>query len=144
MGSKKLVWCCIAGILLGFLVPVFFPWDRYVTLMLGMIGGLGVGYLLDKRDEDLGQEASTRIANRKAREANRLMERARRGLEDETLRMDEEGPEPVEEDEPEEAVYEAGDDLEPVTDPDEEAEEQARKLNEAEDLLRAARERLGK
>ena len=144
MGSKKLVWCCIAGILLGFLVPVFFPWDRYVTLMLGMIGGLGVGYLLDKRDEDLGQEASTRIANRKAREANRLMERARRGLEDETLRMDEEGPEPVEEDEPEEEVYEAGDDLEPVTDPDEEAEEQARKLNEAEDLLRAARERLEK
>jgi len=142
MGSKKLVWCCIAGILLGFLVPVFFPWDRYVTLMLGMIGGLGVGYLLDKRDEDLGQEANTRIANRKAREANRLMERARRGLEDETLRMDEEGPEPVEEDEPEEEVYEAGDDLEPVTDPDEEAEEQARKLNEAEDLLRAARERL--
>ena len=117
MGSKKLVWCCIAGILLGFLVPVFFPWDRYVTLMLGMIGGIGVGY---------------------------LMERARRGLEDETLRMDEEGPEPVEEDEPEEEVYEAGDDLEPVTDPDEEAEEQARKLNEAEDLLRAARERLEK
>ena len=113
MGSKKLVWRCIAGILLGFLVPVFFPWDRYVTLMLGMIGGLGVGYLLDKRDEDLGQEANTRIANRKAREANRLMERARRGLEDETLRMDEEGPEPVEEDEPEEP-----DDL-PFTEPEE-------------------------
>ena len=40
MGSNKLVFSCIIGILLGFLVPVIFPWDRYVTLMIGLIGGL--------------------------------------------------------------------------------------------------------
>ena len=139
MGSKKLVWCCIVGIVLGFLVPVIFPWDRYVSLMVGMIGGLGVGYLLDKRDEQQDQETGTRIASKKAAEANRLMERARKGLDNEYLRMDHD--EPVS-DEPEEDEGYGSDELQEVTDADEEIEEEARKLNDAEELLRQARERM--
>ena len=145
MGINKLAVCCVIGILLGFLVPVIFPIDRYTMLMIGLIGGLGVGYLLDKRDEQKGKENSAKIANKKAREANRLMERARAGLEDETLRMAEDDGSADDYDEPESETYEAetgSDDLEKIHDYEAEAAEEAQKLNDAEELLRKARERI--
>ncbi len=137
MGSNKLVICCIAGILLGFLVPVIFPWDRYVTLMIGLVGGLAVGYFLDKRDEDQGRADSARVVNKKAAAANRLLERARAELD---------GTEPAADDEETEGgdLYEEEDPMEPPHDYEAEAREQEQKLNEAEDLLRKARERMKK
>ena len=141
MGSKKLVYCCIAGILLGFLIPLIFHTELYSTLMFGMVCGLGAGYILDKRDEEQGKKESRAFANRKAAEANRLMERARKGLENEYLRMDHDEDDLSVSDEEEEAIeeYESGEE-EAGYDADE--EEQAQKLNEAEELLRAARERI--
>ena len=50
MGSKKLVYCCILGIVLGFLAPFILKTDKHTTLMIGMVGGLAIGYLLDARD----------------------------------------------------------------------------------------------
>ncbi len=134
MGSKKLIYCCIAGILLGFLVPLIFHTDGHVTLMVGMVAGLGIGYLMDMRDEKRGKEDSRRIANKKAAEANKLMERARKGLENEDLRGEQDLAE-YEADEADEA-----DEAFDGSDPD--IEEEAKKLNEAEALLRSARDRI--
>ena len=72
------------------------------------------------------------------------MARARRGVENEYLRMDHDDDDgSVSEDEEEDLT--AADETDPVTpviDYDEEAEEEARKLSEAEELLRSARERM--
>ena len=70
----------------------------------------------------------------KADRANKLLERARRGVENEYLRMDYDDEEESAEEQPEEEV--------PVTDTEDDVDEQAEKLNEAEELLRAARERM--
>ena len=133
MNSKKLIYCCIAGILLGFLVPMIFRTNQYTTLMVGMAAGLGIGYLLDMRDEKAGKENSRLIANKKAAEANRLMERARKGLEDENLRGERDLAEYEEE---------VTDDAGSIADPASDIEEEAKKLNDAEALLRSARERM--
>ena len=141
MGSNKLVFCCIVGILAGFLVPVIFPWDRYVTLMIGLISGLAVGYLLDKRDENQGNEEAARSANKKAAQASRLLERARAGLDDPTLRGTDE--EDFEDEEEEEDL--AGEDpMEEIHDYEAEAREREQKLNDAEEMIRQARERMKK
>ena len=148
MGSKKLVYCCIIGILLGFILPFFLKTDGYSTLMIGMVAGLAVGYLLDARDKQKSGEEGQRLINDKAEKANQLMERARRGVENEYLRMDyeeeEEEETPAEEEAEESAPIETEetDPVAPVIDYEAEAEEQEQKLNEAEELLRAARERM--
>ena len=131
MGSKKLVYCCIAGILLGFIVPKVLGTDPHVSLMVGMIAGLGIGYLLDVLDEHKGKEDSRLIVNRKAAEANRLMEEARKGLEDGTRRADRDTDGP-----------DTSDEEETFDETDEDIEEQAQKLSDAEELLRSARERM--
>ena len=51
MGGKKLVWCCIAGIVLGLVVPLVLPVYGPTALSVGMVAGLGLGYLLDVLDE---------------------------------------------------------------------------------------------
>ena len=88
MGNKKLVYCCIIGIVLGYVVPLILKTDPHSSLMIGMVGGLAVGYLLDSRDGRNSGEENRQMLNEKAEKANRLMERARRGVENEYLRMD--------------------------------------------------------
>ena len=88
MGSKKLVYCCIIGILFGFLAPLVLKTDRYTTLMMGMAGGLAIGYLLDIRDSKKNAQQGQVSLGKKADKANKLLDRAKRGLEDEHLRMD--------------------------------------------------------
>ena len=134
MGSKKLVYCCIVGILLGFLAPLVLKTDRHTSLMVGMVAGLGIGYLLDVRDGKQADRTEQKSLGEKADRANKLLERARRGVENEYLRMDYDDEEEPAEEQPEEEV--------PVTDTEDDADEQAEKLNEAEELLRAARERM--
>ena len=134
MGSKKLVYCCIVGILLGFLAPLVLKTDRHTSLMVGMVAGLGIGYLLDVRDSKQADRTEQKSLGEKADRANKLLERARRGVENEYLRMDYDDEEEPAEEQPEEEV--------PVTDTEDDADEQAEKLNEAEELLRAARERM--
>ncbi len=142
MGSKKLIWCCIIGIVLGFIVPLIFKLELYTWLMVGMAGGLGVGYLLDSRDQKQAGEEGQLLLSEKAKKANQLMARARRGVENEYLRMDHDDDDEsvFEEDNP--AAAEEIDPVTPVIDYDEKAEEEARKLSEAEELLRSAREKL--
>ena len=141
MGSKKLIYCCILGIVLGFLAPFALKTDRYTSLMIGMVAGLGIGYLLDVRGDKQADQGRQVSLGEKADKANKLLERARRGVDNEYLRMeyDEE-----EREEPEEAVTDEEDTnpVTPVTDHEAEADEQAEKLSEAEELLRAARERM--
>ena len=134
MGSKKLVYCCIVGILLGFLAPLVLKTDRHTSLMVGMVAGLGIGYLLDVRDSKQADRTEQKSLGEKADRANKLLERARRGVENEYLRMDYDDEEESAEEQPEEEV--------PVTDTEDDVDEQAEKLNEAEELLRAARERM--
>ena len=134
MGSKKLVYCCIVGILVGFLAPLVLKTDRHTSLMVGMVAGLGIGYLLDVRDSKQADRTEQKALGEKADRANKLLERARRGVENEYLRMDYDDEEESAEEQPEEEV--------PVTDTEDDADEQAEKLNEAEELLRAARERM--
>ena len=134
MGSKKLVYCCIVGILLGFLAPLVLKTDRHTSLMVGMVAGLGIGYLLDVRDSKQADRTEQKSLGEKADRANKLLERARRGVENEYLRMDYDDEEEPAEEQPDEEV--------PVTDTEDDADEQAEKLNEAEELLRAARERM--
>ena len=141
MGSKKLIYCCILGIVLGFLVPFALKTDRYTSLMIGMVAGLGLGYLLDVRGDKQADQGRQVSLGEKADKANKLLERARRGVDNEYLRMEydeEEG------EEPEEAVpdEEETDPVTPITDDETEADEQAEKLSEAEELLHAARERM--
>ena len=143
MGSKKLVYCCILGIVLGFLAPLVLKTDKHTSLMVGMVGGLAIGYLLDTRDGKQTEQTNQKSLGEKADKANKLLERARRGVENEYLRMEYDEEEPAEV--PEEEVPEedtAADPLNPVTDYDAEAAEQAEKLSEAEELLRKARERM--
>ena len=141
MGSKKLIYCCILGIVLGFLAPFALKTDRYTSLMIGMVAGLGIGYLLDVRGDKQTDQGRQVSLGEKADKANKLLERARRGVDNEYLRMEydeEEG------EEPEEVVpdEEETDPVTPITDDEAEADEQAEKLSEAEELLRAARERM--
>ncbi|MBQ6508850.1 MAG: hypothetical protein IJI07_05185 [Flexilinea sp.] len=141
MGSKKLIYCCILGIVLGFLAPFALKTDRYTSLMIGMVAGLGLGYLLDVRGDKQADQGRQVSLGEKADKANKLLERARRGVDNEYLRMEydeEEG------EEPEEAVpdEEETDPVTPITDDETEADEQAEKLSEAEELLHAARERM--
>lgn len=144
MGSKKLVYCCILGIVLGFLAPFVLKTDSHVSLMVGMVAGLGIGYLLDVRDSKEAGEAGQAVLNKKADRANKLLERAKRGLEDETLRMHDENTDDLTEaEEPEEPETGGSEDeLTPVSDPEAEAAEQAEKLRKAEELLREARDRM--
>lgn len=131
MESKKLVLCCILGILAGYLAPLVFSVARSTSLSIGMVAGLGIGYLLDILDERKGKEADTAVISQKACKANQLMERARAELDGRELPA---ADEPDAEDESaEENEY-----LQEDPDP----EEQAEKLNEAEDLLRKAREKI--
>ena len=126
MRSKKLVLCCILGIVLGFIAPVVFHFDQSTSLSVGLAAGLGIGYLLDILDEKKQKQTDVEALSGKAREANRLMEQARAELDGESV------PDPED------------DDIE--TDDDSETElsdeEQTAKLNEAEELLRKARERI--
>ena len=126
MGSKKLVWCCIAGIVLGYLAPMVLKVPRSTTLSIGMVAGLALGYLLDILDEKRAKNVDTEAISAKAEEANRLMERARAEVN---------GNGAAEADqEPEENGAEADVELSD--------EEQAAKLDAAEELLRKARERM--
>ncbi len=143
MGSKKLVYCCIIGILLGFIAPLILKTDKYLSLMIGMVAGLGVGYLLDTLDSRNAGGADPVLLNEKAEKANRLMERARRGVENEYLRMDHDDEDLSAEDSGDEDLpEEEPGTLTAAADYEEDAEEQAQKLTEAEELLRAARERM--
>ena len=147
MGSKKLIWCCIIGIGLGFIVPLVFKLELYTFLMAGMVGGLAIGYLLDSLDRKKAGEDGQVLLNEKAKKANQLMARARRGVENEYLRMDHDEDEDASYDEPEEeepSEADKPDRMERAAEYDEETEEEARKLNEAEELLRAAREKMNR
>ena len=142
MGSKKLIYCCILGIVLGFLSPFVLKTDRYTSLMIGMVGGLAIGYLLDTRDGKQADQTVQRSLGEKADRANKLLERARRGVENEYLRMDYDENESSEEPEEEFPDEDDADRLTPAADTDGDADDRAEKLNEAQELLRAARERM--
>lgn len=132
MGNKKLVICCIAGIVLGYLAPLVIPVLRSTTLSIGMVAGLAIGYFLDILDEKRNKESGNVVIAQKAGAANRLLEQARAEIQGKPF--DEDRTEFEEETEPEKQ-----------SGPDEpSAEEQSEKLNEAEELLRRARERMGK
>ncbi|MBQ6342701.1 MAG: hypothetical protein IJI41_06240 [Anaerolineaceae bacterium] len=130
MGSKKLVLCCIVGIVLGYLAPFVLNVTRSTSLSIGMVAGLAIGYLLDMQDEKKEKQTDAAALSQKAKEANRLLEQARAEVS---------GVVPDKESSPEvtEKVHEEVPADTELTD-----EEQAAKLNEAEELLRKARERI--
>ena len=132
MGNKKLVICCIAGIVLGFLAPFVIPVLRSTSLSIGMVAGLAIGYLLDISDEKRSKNAGNAALSQKAGAANRLLEQARAEVRGEPFEENEPEADPVEE--PEEEDYSDVNELSP--------EEESEKLNEAEELLRKARERM--
>ena len=132
MGNRKLVICCIAGIVLGFLAPFALPVLRSTSLSIGMVAGLGIGYLLDISDEKRSKSAGNAAISQKAGAANRLLEQARAEIQGKPYDEDEAEADPVEEPEAEE--YSDVNELSP--------EEESEKLNEAEELLRKARERM--
>ena len=132
MGNSKLVICCIAGIVLGFLAPFALPVLRSTSLSIGMVAGLGIGYLLDISDEKRSKSAGNAVISQKAGEANRLLEQARAEIQGRPYDEDEAEADPVEE--PEEEEYSDVNELSP--------EEESEKLNEAEELLRKARARM--
>ena len=132
MGNRKLVICCIAGIVLGFLAPFALPVLRSTSLSIGMVAGLGIGYLLDISDEKRSKSAGNAAISQKAGEANRLLEQARAEIQGKPYDEDESEADPVEE--PQEEEYSDVNELSP--------EEESEKLNEAEELLRKARERM--
>ena len=126
MGSKKLVWCCIAGIVLGYLAPMVLKVARSTSLSVGMVVGLALGYLLDILDEKRAKNVDTEALSAKAEEANRLMERARAEVKGKGAAETDQEPEKNDSD----------------TDVELSDEEQAAKLDAAEELLRKARERI--
>lgn len=130
MGSKKLVLCCIVGIVLGYSAPFVLNVTRSTSLSIGMVAGLAIGYLLDMQDEKKEKQTDTAALSQKAKEANRLLEQAR--AEVSGVVPDKETPTEVTDKVSEEVSTDAE-----LTD-----EEQAAKLNEAEELLRKARERI--
>ena len=130
MGSKKLVLCCIVGIVLGYLAPFVLNVTRSTSLSIGMVAGLAIGYLLDMQDEKKEKQTDTAALSQKAKEANRLLEQAR--AEVSGVVPDKETPTEVTDKVSEEVPADAE-----LTD-----EEQAAKMNEAEELLRKARERI--
>lgn len=132
MGNKKLVICCIAGIVLGFLAPFALPVLRSTSLSIGMVAGLGIGYLLDISDEKRSKSAGNAAISQKAGAANRLLEQARAEVRGEPYTEDEAEADPVEEFGEED--FSELNELSP--------EEESEKLNEAEELLRKARERM--
>ena len=125
--SKKLVLCCILGIVLGFLAPFALPVLRSTSLSVGMVAGLGIGYLLDMMDEKKSKDAGTAVISQKAESASKLLEQARAEIEEREPLYDE--------DDFEEAGRSERIELS--------TEEKAEKLNEAEALLRKAREGIG-
>jgi len=124
MGSKKLVLCCIAGIILGFIAPFIFGIPLGTSLSIGMVAGLGIGYLLDINDERQGKQASAEQISEKAKKANRLLEQARAEISGETGAEDKRNITEDENTVPEIELTE---------------EEEVQKLNEAQELLRQAR-----
>ena len=132
MESKKLVLCCIAGIVLGYLAPLALSVNRSTALSIGMVAGLAIGYLLDIMDEKRSQDSGNVVIAQKADSANKMLEQARAEVSgkpyDKSKTVSEEDTNTAEES--------GTDELTP--------EEQNEKLNEAEDLLRKARERIGK
>ena len=126
MGSKKLVWCCIAGIVLGYLAPMVLKVARSTSLSVGMVVGLALGYLLDILDEKKAKNVDSEAISAKAKEANLLMEHARAEVEGKDTA--EVAQKPKKEDA--EKKVELSD------------EEQSAKLDAAEELLRKARERI--
>ena len=132
MGNKKLVICCIAGIVLGFLAPFALPVLRSTSLSIGMVAGLGIGYLLDISDKKRSKSAGNAAISQKAGAANRLLEQARAEVRGEPYTEDEAEADPVEEFGEED--FSELNELSP--------EEESEKLNEAEELLRKARERM--
>lgn len=132
MNSRKLVVCCILGIVLGYIAPFVLNVNRSTSLSIGMVAGLGIGYLLDMLDEKKNKAEDTVNLSRKAREANQLMAKARAEISGKAL-PEADAPEA---DEPEEERFDekpqAGSDF----------EEEAAKLNEAEEMIRKARERI--
>ena len=140
MGNTKLIICCIAGILLGYLAPIVLKTDQYVSLMVGLIAGLGVGVLLDEIDKRKTSGEEQDVINEKASEAVRLMEEARAQLEDGiTIGGSESSATETESDDAYEEEVSGSDE---ETDPSALDEEEARKLSEARDLIAAARERM--
>lgn len=130
MGNKRLVLCCIAGIVLGFVCPLFLPVIRSTALSVGMVAGLAIGYLLDTLSEKKEQQAGRTVISEKARDANRLLKEARAEISGEPIAEAAEEEEEEEwEEEPEETSGLS-------------AEEQAESLNEAAELLRRAREKI--
>lgn len=127
MGSKKLVLCCIAGIVLGFLAPFVLPVARSTSLSIGMVAGLGIGYLLDVMDEKKTKDADVAVISKKADEAVRLLEHARAEIG--------EHPEPADDENTMTADH-------GTTEPELSETDQEEKLNEAEELLKKARERI--
>jgi len=126
VGSKKLVWCCIIGIILGFLAPFVLKTNQQTSLMIGMAGGLGIGYILDMLDEKKAKAAGQKSIAEKAGRAGRMLEQARAEISGKA----QPAPEADQWDElPEEL-------------PDLTAEEQSAKLSEAEEMIRKARERI--
>ena len=131
MGSKKLVLCCIAGIVLGYLAPLALSVNRSTALSIGMVAGLAIGYLLDIMDEKRSQDSGNVVIAQKADSANKLLEQARAEV---SGKPNDEGETDFEE----ETGAEEQTDMDDLT-----PEEQNEKLNEAEELLRRAREKIG-
>ena len=115
---------------MGYLAPFVLNVTRSTSLSIGMVAGLAIGYLLDIQDEKKEKQTDTAALSQKAKEANRLLEQAR--AEVSGVVPDKETPAEVTDKVSEEVPADAE-----LTD-----EEQAAKLNEAEELLRKARERI--
>ena len=133
MGNQKLVWCCIAGIVLGYLAPFFIAVNRGTSLSIGMIAGLGIGYLLevlgDRKDQKEQQEDNAAL-KQKARQANELLDQARVEVSGDKKTSGMDRKKKSAEEKPENT--------------DLTIEEQSEKLSEAEALLCQAREQLKK
>ena len=133
MGNQKLVWCCIAGIVLGYLAPSFIAVNRGTSLSIGMIAGLGIGYLLEilgDQKEKKEQQEDNAVLNQKAQEANKLLEQARAEVSGSKKTSGKDRKKKSAEEKPENT--------------DLTIEEQSEKLSETEALLRQAREQLKK